>query len=580
MATISFRKNELVRFIGKEVSPEEIAHSFEMLGMPVDKYDEEEIIADITNDRVDMFTVEGAGRAIGQFLGVLGPKEYKTSKSELVLHVERVECRPYVVAFVAKNVKIDDDMIRSLIMAQEKIHETFGRKRRKIAIGIHDADKVAGPLYYKQVKDIRFIPLDTSKEMSIQEILNTHPKGQEYAHIFDNVDQYPMFMDSKGVLSFPPIINSERTRLTENTRNLLFDITGTSEHAIRLVANIFATSLADRGAIIEDVEIMANGSRRKGLEYGRKEKLSVKFANKILGVRFKPEEIVSLLSKMGYKSDLSQKKDELIIEVPPYRADIMHEVDFVEDIAVAYGYDKFKPKLPNLTTNGAISPQSKIDQKIREMMVALQFIETNSWTLTNEDTMKRALMEKKAVKIKNPRTQDFTIFRTDIAPSLLSILSENKTKGLPMKIFEVGRVADEKGNCYTNLCCAIMGENADFSQIATVLFEIKRFANVSEVYPDELKAGRQNKKKVPNTAVKTTTAKTANMRQNADGSTDGYNHLIDGRFILIKNDDSEKICGWAGEIHPQVLENFKLEYPVVMMEFRLQPKEDKKRKKA
>ncbi len=580
MATISFRKNELVRFIGKEVSPEEIAHSFEMLGMPVDKYDEEEIIADITNDRVDMFTVEGAGRAIGQFLGVLGPKEYKTSKSELVLHVERVECRPYVVAFVAKNVKIDDDMIRSLIMAQEKIHETFGRKRRKIAIGIHDADKVAGPLYYKQVKDIRFIPLDTSKEMSIQEILNTHPKGQEYAHIFDNVDQYPMFMDSKGVLSFPPIINSERTRLTENTRNLLFDITGTSEHAIRLVANIFATSLADRGAIIEDVEIIANGSRRRSLEYGRKEKLSVKFANKILGVRFKPEEIISLLSKMGYKSDLSQKKDELIIEVPPYRADIMHEVDFVEDIAVAYGYDKFKPKLPNLTTNGAISPQSKIDQKIREMMVALQFIETNSWTLTNEETMKRALMEKKAVKIKNPRTQDFTIFRTDITPSLLSILSENKTKGLPMKIFEVGRVADEKGNCYTNLCCAIMGENADFSQIATVLFEIKRFANVSEVYPDELKAGRQNKKKVANTAVKTTTAKTANMEQNSGGSTDGYNHLIDGRFILIKNDDSEKICGWAGEIHPQVLENFKLEYPVVMMEFRLQPKEDKKRKKA
>ncbi|MEM3431207.1 MAG: phenylalanine--tRNA ligase subunit beta [Candidatus Micrarchaeia archaeon] len=559
MATISFRKNELVRFIGKEVSPQEIAHSFEMLGMPVDKYDEEEIIADITNDRVDMFTVEGAGRAIGQFLGVFGPKEYKTSKSELVLHVENVECRPYVVAFVAKNVKIDDEMIRSLIMAQEKIHETFGRKRRKIAIGIHDADKVEGPLYYRQVEDIKFIPLDTSKEMSIQEILSSHPKGQEYAHIFNNVNQYPMFMDKKGVLSFPPIINSERTRLTENTRNLLFDITGTSEHAIRLVANIFATSLADRGALIEDVEIITNGLRRNSLDYERKEKLSIKFANKVLGVKFKPEEIISLLSRMGFKSNLSTKKDELIIDVPPYRADIMHEVDFVEDIAVAYGYDKFKPKLPNLTTNGSISPQSKIDQKVREMMVALQFIETNSWTLTNEDTMRKALIEKKAVKIKNPRTQDFTIFRTDITPSLLNILSENKTKGLPLKIFEVGRVADEKGNCYTNLCCAIMGENADFSQIATVLFEIKRFANVSEVYPDELKTDKKS--------------------DNNKIQANNFKHLIDGRYIFIKNVEDGKICGWAGEIHPQVLENFKLEYPVVMMEFRLQPREDKKKRK-
>jgi phenylalanyl-tRNA synthetase beta chain len=243
MATISFRKKELERFIGKEIPLEQIVNSFEMLGMPVDKYDDEEIAADITNDRVDMFSVEGAGRAIGQFLGIIGPKEYLLSKSDLVLNVEEVKCRPFIVGFVAKGVKLDDDMIRSLIMAQEKIHETFGRKRRKIAIGIHDADKVTGPLYYKAVKDIKFIPLDTDHEMNISEILNQHPKGKEYSHLFDGVDEYPMFMDSKGVLSFPPIINSERTRLTEKTTNLLFDITGTSEDAIRIVANIFATSL-------------------------------------------------------------------------------------------------------------------------------------------------------------------------------------------------------------------------------------------------------------------------------------------------------------------------------------------------
>ncbi|MCX8202452.1 MAG: phenylalanine--tRNA ligase subunit beta [Candidatus Micrarchaeota archaeon] len=556
MATISFKKKEIEKFIGKEVPAEQIAHAFEMLGMPVDKCDEDEIVADITNDRVDMFTVEGAGRAIGQFLEIIKPRDYALSKSNLVLHVENVEVRPYIVAFVAKNVKLDDEMIRSLIMAQEKIHETFGRKRRKIAIGIHDADKVQGHLYYKQVKDISFIPLDSDKEMNIREILDKHPKGQEYRHIFEGTSNYPMFMDSKGVLSFPPIINSERTRLTGDTKNLLFDITGTSEHAIRIVANIFATSLADRGAVIENVELMLpNKEKRESLEYGRRETLSLKFANKILGIRLKPDEAKHLLARTGYKAELTEKKDELSIHVPPYRADIMHQVDFVEDIAVAYGYDRFKPRLPNLATNGSLSSQSKIDQKIRELMVALGFIETNSWTLTNEEMNKKALIDKKAVKIKNPRTQDFTMFRTDIAPSLLNILFENKTKGLPIQIFEVGRVADGEGRCFTNLCCAIMGEKADFSQIATVLFETKRFANVSEVYPDELEKAKKSKKEA------------------------GFRHLIDGRYILIKDNNDDRICGWAGEIHPQVLENFKLEYPVVMMEFRLQAKEEKKARK-
>ncbi|MCS7109521.1 MAG: phenylalanine--tRNA ligase subunit beta [Candidatus Micrarchaeota archaeon] len=563
MATISFKSAELQKFIGREISVEEIVHSFEMLGMPVDKYDDEEIVADITNDRVDMFTVEGAGRAIGQFLGILKPKKYSIGKSDLVLHVDHVEARPFIVAFVAKNVNIDDEMIRSLIMAQEKIHETFGRKRKKIAIGIHDADKIYGPLYYREVKEINFVPLDMEKEMSIGEILKKHPKGQEYSYIFEGVDRYPMFMDSKGVLSFPPIINSERTRLTEETRNLLFDITGTSEYAIRIVGNIFATSLYDRGATIEDIElIFKDKSKRASLEFDRKEKLSVGFVNKILGMRFKSDDIISLLSRMGYVVDSVQKdkktegkgETEMIINVPPYRADIMHQVDFVEDIAVAYGYENFKPKLPNFSTLGSISPQSKLDQKIRELMVALGFVETNSWTLTNEETMKKALMDKKAVKIKNPRTQDFTIFRTDITPSILNILFENKTRVLPLKVFEIGRVANGKGECQTNLCCAIMGEKADFSQIATVLFEIKRFLKVSEVYIDE--ADKKLKSRIP-----------------------PLRHLIEGRYIVLKDDETEEIVGWAGELHPQVIENFRIEYPVVLLEVRVKPSEEKKKKR-
>ena len=548
MATLSFNKKELDRFITKELPFEKVANAFEMLGMPVDKADEEEIVADITNDRIDMFTVEGAGRAIGQFLGLIGPKDYKVDESKLVLNVESVQARPHAMAFVAKGVKIDDEMIRSLIMAQEKIHDTFGRKRKKIAIGIHDADKVSGPLYYKAFKDISFVPLDTDKEMSIKQILESHPKGKEYAHIFENSSEYPMFMDSKGVISFPPIINSERTRLTEKATNLLFDVTGTSETAVRIVLNVFATAMQERGARIENIRIISSGKMQDSLSFERKEKLSLKFANKLLGLRLKEQDAVSLLGRMGMKA--KAETGEVVISVPPYRSDILHEVDFIEDLAVAYGYENFKPALPKLLTIGSVSDQTKLDLRIRNTLISLGFVEINSWTLTNEETAGKAFMDKEAVTIKNPRTSDFTIFRTDLAPSMLQTLGENKTKGLPLKVFEVGRVANPDGQCRTRVCCAIMAEKASFSDIASVLNEVKGPAKVSERYADEEKTKPE------------------------------LRHLIDGRFILIgKQDRKGDPLGWSGEIHPSVLQSFKLEYPVAMFEFELSPAVFKKKRK-
>ena len=547
MATLSFNKKELDRFITKELPCEKVANAFEMLGMPVDKADEEEIVADITNDRIDMFTVEGAGRAIGQFFGLVKPRGYKVENSGLVLNVEKVDARPYAMAFVARGLKIDDEMIRSLIMAQEKIHDTFGRKRKKIAIGIHDADKVVGPLSYRQFKDISFVPLDTNKEMTVSQILENHPKGQEYAHIFDKVSEYPMFMDSEGVLSFPPIINSERTRLTEKTSNLLLDVTGTSETAVRTVLNVFATALHERGAKIENIKINQSGKVQDSLQFERKEKLSLKFANKLLGLRLKEQDAVSLLSRMGM--DSKAEKGELTISVPPYRSDILHEVDFIEDLAVAYGYENFKPALPKLLTMGAVSDQTKLDSKIRRILISLGFIEINSWTLTNEETAGKAFMNKDAVTIKNPRTSDFTIFRTDLAPSMLQTLGENKTKGLPLKLFEAGRVSDPSGRCRTRLCCAIMSENSSFSNMASVLNEVKSSANVSERYVEDEK------------------------------ETTGFEHLIEGRYVLVGTQEERKgeTTGWCGEIHPKVLQNFRLEYPVSMFEFDLSPAISKKK---
>jgi phenylalanyl-tRNA synthetase beta chain len=555
MATISFDRKELEQFIGKSRPLEEIVNSFEMLGMPVDKATEDEIVADITSDRIDMFTVEGAGRAISQFLGISAPKRYKAETSKVVMNVDNVPARPIVMAFIAKGVKLDEKMIRSLIMAQEKLHETFGRKRKKIAIGIHDLDKVTPPISYRAFKYVTFVPLEMDKEMSPADILKEHPKGKEYAHIFDGVTEYPMVMDTVGVLSFPPIINSERTRLTDKTKNLLIDITGTSESAVRSTAHVLATALYDRGASVENIKLkMMQGGEQNSLIFERKEKLSLKFANKTLGLRLKPEQAIELLGKMGYFATAEEgkgaKADIITIEVPPYRADIMHEVDFVEDIAVAYGYENFKPELPKLMTIGSLKPETRAENNIRNMLVSSQFNEIVSWTLTNEQTDKKALINDSGVEIKNPRTNDFTRFRTDLIPSMLSTLAVNKTRGLPQRLFEIGRVADSKGNCSTRLCCAITAEHASFSDIAGVFNAVKSMLD-ADVDP----VGADN------------------------------DFLIPGRSVIfVRGDKKEKaVVGWCGEIHPQALENFGIEYPVAAFEISLPvaaPTKKRSRRKA
>ncbi len=539
MATITFKRKELEEFIGKSRPIEELVNAFEMLGMPVDKFNEEEITADVTTDRVDMYTVEGAGRAIGLFLGLKEPKKYRPESSKIVMTIDKVAARPYAVAFAAKGVKIDEAFLRSLIMAQEKIHETFGRKRKKVAIGIHDLDKIEQPLAYRQFKFTTFIPLDMNKEMDPQQILKDHPKGKEYAWIFEGINEYPMVLDKKGVISFPPIINAERTRVTETTRNLLFEITGTSEMAVSAILHIFAASMADRGAKIENIKLKMLDGEKDSLINERKEKLSAKFANETLGMKLTNQEIIDTLKKMGHNL-IKNEGDELIIDVPSYRADILHEVDFVEDIAVGYGYQNIKSDLPKLLTIGQSTSLKEKEKQISRLLISAGFNEIVTWTLTNERIESNASIQTDSVEIKNPRTNDFTRFRQSVYPSALTVLSENKTSGLPQKIFEIGRTADEKGVCSTSLSAMITDYTASFSNIKGIL-EL-----VGEVMPISVKS--QDK-----------------------------TFLIPGRALSITSNGEE--IGWCGEIHPQLLEKFKLEYPVAALELKLNPIGSKPTKK-
>ncbi|MFH1722697.1 MAG: phenylalanine--tRNA ligase subunit beta [Candidatus Altiarchaeota archaeon] len=263
MPTVEYSFTELCNLLGKKYSPEELSKSIPMIGVGLEEINEEKLVVEVFPNRPDYLSLEGFARALKGFLSIeTGLPAYSVKPSGIKFYVEKSvkEVRPALAVGVAKGVDLSDEQtLISLMNIQEKLHLTHGRNRAKVAIGVHDLDKVVAPFTYKAVEpdSVKFVPLDMTEKLSLKQILSRHPKGRDYAWILEGKTKYPLFVDANGdVLSFPPIINGELTRLREETRNLFLDLTGTSQLAVEQALNIICCGLADRGAEIQSVEVI------------------------------------------------------------------------------------------------------------------------------------------------------------------------------------------------------------------------------------------------------------------------------------------------------------------------------------
>jgi phenylalanyl-tRNA synthetase beta chain len=413
---------------------------------------------------------------------------------------------------------------------QEKLHATIGRDRKKVAIGVHDFDKIKPPLRYTDVLDEKFIPLNENKEMSIKEILEYNPKGKDYAHLLK--DKYPIIYDKEGVISFPPIINSERTKVTDGTKNLFIDVTGEDEKAVLQVLNILVCNIAERGGKILAVKV--SNKKTPDLE-PYKMTVDIESINKVLGLGLNESQIEETLQRMRYGAK-RLKGGKVEIEVPPYRGDILHIVDIVEDVAIGYGYNNIQPILPKIASIGKQSDLEKLSKKIREIMIGLEFQEVLNFVLTNEENnFKKMNVEGKAVEILNPVSSEYAICRTWLLPSLLKVLASNKHRDYPQKIFEVGDVVqlDETSEVRTKdirkLAAVFSYDNANLTEMKSILESVLK--NLNYTY-----------------------------------SIKELNHpsFIESRCGEILIDGKQ--VGMFGELHPTVLEKWKLEKPVIVFE--------------
>ena len=536
MAVVEFSLKDLDKLAGKKLTKEHL-EKIPMMGCPLEKLEKDKVLYEVFPNRPDMLSTEGFTRAARTFLGFSkGLVSYKALPSGIRLHVEKSvsNVRPHIAAAVVRNVRLTHDVIASLVQVQEKIHDTMGRKRKKVAVGLHDLDKVKQPFRYKAVMpdEIKFIPLGKKEKMTLGEIEKKHEKGG-YVSILKRAKRWPVIVDKNNdVLSFPPVINGELTRVTEKTKNLFIDITGSHEGAVNYALNIIVTSLAERGFKIETVSI--NKKKTPNLN-PRRILVNLDYVNKLLDLDLSKAEFIETIARMGFGFDGKY------VLVPCYRADIMHEIDVVEDVAIAHGYEKFEPRVPKVPTIAQRYDMEEFSEFASNLMKGMGFQEAVSMILTNEiDEFEKMLIKKEdACETLNPVSVECTICRKNLLPSLMDVLAQNLHREYPQKIFEIGYtvVPDKESETGSmdmlKLAAVISNSKVSYEDISSVLDALLNQLGLSYKF---------NPLKHPS--------------------------FIEGRAAEIKIGNEQ--FGTIGEIHPQVLNNWKLEKPVVAFELDLQ----------
>lgn len=156
----------------------------------------------------------------------------------------------------------------------------------------------------------------------------------------------------------------------------------------------------------------------------------------MLGTQLTKDEIIELLKMARF--DVNDIGSELEVIIPPYRNDILAQIDITEDVAMTYGYANLIPSPYKVGKIGELTEKTKITRVIRDLSIGAGFTEIFTFILTND-----SYLIGNFVKILNPVTIDYNAVRNSLIPSMLQFLSKNQHARMPIKVFEVGEVVVE-----------------------------------------------------------------------------------------------------------------------------------------
>jgi phenylalanyl-tRNA synthetase beta chain len=501
------------------------------IGLDIEGVEGDSVRVEYSPNRPDFGTDHGIARALRGLLGIeVGLPKFPTKTSGISVSVDRrlSSVRPFISCAAVTGLRLDDEDIRQIISLQEDLHNGLGRRRKVVAIGLHDMDAVKPPLSYRSVgSSFSFVPLGQRKAMPIDAILDSTPEGASYGSALAGSKVYPVITDSRGtVLSFPPIINGDATKVTTKTRKMFVDVTSTDQKAGDDVMAVVATTLAEMGGRIGKVSIRYPGKPKTTPDLGPTEvPLDEGMIRSVLGMDLKHAEIVKSLerSRLGVKGKKAVGAR--------FRIDLLHPVDIAEEVALGYGMDRIGPVYPPSNRPGAFNPFEDFLDTSSTIMAGSGMVELMTFELTDGASLyaRFARPSSEKIVVQNPKSLDHSMLRDSLIPGLISALSANVKSDYPQRVFEIGRVYSRAHGGVAEswrLGCLIAHSQSSFTEAKMFLESACRIL-----------AGRE--------AI----ASQASHFAFADGRCAGVR--VEGHAI-----------GHVGEVKPEVIEAFGLGVPV------------------
>ncbi len=566
MPIVEVEADELRRLAGVPDRDEEtLLSDLFALGLEYEgRTDDGELQLEFGPDRLDRLSVEGVARSLryqyGEERGVHTPL---VTHSHWTIAVDGTvpDERPYVTGAIVRDVSLTAGSLESLIQLQEKLHETMGRRRVKAAIGIHDLAMLKGgtapeggdaEITYRGIDgdEARFVPLESDSEMTPSAVLEEHPTGREYADVVAGYERLPAIYDELGLFSFPPIINGRRTEVTPETRDLFIELTGTEQWTIDKMLNIVCYALDARGGRIEALDVVYDDHQLERPDFAVETKhVAHERIERTLGIDLAGEEVIDLIERAGLDGEPIETDDglEYAVDIPPYRVDVLHPVDIVDDLGRAYGFENLEPRYPDVGTVGGRHERSEFERTVRGLLVGLGFEDLlNFYLISEEANFDRMGIESdtegvggaEPPRILEPYSEEYEIVRTWALPSIFLVLENNTHRAYPQRLCDIGlatgvdRSIETKVDERRTVGAVIAGHDASYEDAKSKLAALCRRLGCSL--------------ETPRTEHPT---------------------FIGGRTAAIDLGDGP--AGVIGEVDPAVLTEFDLEAPVAGFEVKL-----------
>lgn len=598
MPTISVDKAALFKELGRDYTTEEFDELCFEFGIELDedtsnlerpvvngKQEPPQLKIEIPANRYDLLCFEGLALMLNVFLGRKPFPNYRLVKppsgevQTIIVKKDTARIRPYVSGAILRNVKFDQARYESFIALQDKLHQNLARQRTLVSIGTHDLDTIQGPFTYEALppKEINFVPLNQTKKMNGEELMEFYEKDKhlgKYLHIIRDSPVYPVIYDANRVVcSLPPIINGDHSKITLDTKNVFIEITALDKTKLEVVNKIMVTMFSLYAAepfTVEPVKIVSehNNETRVVPDISpRKTEAEVSYLNQCCGLDLSPEQICDLLKKMAYSAKPSETSPDLVdVDVPATRADVLHQADIMEDVAVAYGFNSLPRTFPG--KSGTIAqplPINKLSDIVRMEAAMAGWSEVLPLILCSHDENFAWLNRKDdgntAVKLANPKSLEFQVVRTSLLPGLLKTIRENKHHAVPIKIFEVSDVAfkdltlERKSRNERHFAVAWYGKTSGFEIVHGLLDRVMAMLKSAFITGEET---------LTNPAV----ADSHYWIEELDDPTYFAGH---GASVHLRLAGKDHVIGSFGILHPTVLENYDLKYPVSALEINIEP---------